>query len=186
MVKVNINLSNRFLYTLITIVGIILISVAVYAYSGNVGHPSSQIDEVDPTIPASCSTDQVLSWNSTDWDCATASSGGSTPSGAVMFFNLTSCPSGWSELTNARGRYLVGKPSGGTLGAKVGTQLSNLENRPVGKHSHTYTRYSSRANTNWEGQNDRWENTATKNTSDAGTVAGTNAPYMQLLVCQKD
>jgi hypothetical protein len=38
-----------------------------------------------------------------------------TPAGAVMFFNLATCPPGWTELVSARGRYLVGLPSAGTL-----------------------------------------------------------------------
>jgi len=50
--------------------------------------------------------------------------GGAIPSGAVIFFNLASCPQGWRELTSARGRYIVGLPAGGTLGATVGTALS--------------------------------------------------------------
>ena len=54
-----------------------------------------------------------------------------TPSGAIMFFNLASCPSGWTELTAARGRYLVGLTSGGTLAGTAGTALTNLENRAV-------------------------------------------------------
>src|SRR5688500_7198572 len=48
------------------------------------------------------------------------------PAGAVSFFNLAACPSGWTELTGARGRYLVGVPSGGTLGGTAGTALTNL------------------------------------------------------------
>ena len=48
------------------------------------------------------------------------------PAGAVMFFNLASCPSGWTELTSARGRYLVGRPSGGALAGTQGTALTNL------------------------------------------------------------
>src|SRR4051794_33055038 len=43
------------------------------------------------------------------------------PAGAVMFFDLASCPDGWSSFDSARGRYLVGLPSGGTAGAAVGT-----------------------------------------------------------------
>ncbi|HDZ60378.1 MAG TPA: hypothetical protein ENH46_01600 [Candidatus Pacearchaeota archaeon] len=73
--KLNINFSNRLLHTFISIIGIILISVVVFAYSGNVGHTSDQIDEVDPSVPTSCTVDQVLEWNSTDWDCADTSSG---------------------------------------------------------------------------------------------------------------
>ena len=61
------------------------------------------------------------------------------PSSAIMFFNLSSCPSGWSAVPAAEGRYLVGVPSPGTLGATVGTALSNIENRPVGLHFHQYS-----------------------------------------------
>ncbi|MCX7616023.1 MAG: hypothetical protein N2Z68_01380 [Patescibacteria group bacterium] len=127
------------------------------------------------------------------------------PSGAVMFFNLSSCPSGWTELTSARGRYIVGLPAGGTLAATVGTALSNQENRPVGQHSHTiydpghYHTNSSLLNgsTGWGGSagagailysgdsNDTISFTGIT-VNDAGTVAGTNAPYIQLLACQKN
>ena len=56
------------------------------------------------------------------------------PAGAVMFFNLASCPSGWTELTAARGRTITGLPSGGALAGTVGTALTNLENRT---HTHS-------------------------------------------------
>ena len=36
------------------------------------------------------------------------SSGGGVPAGAVMAFNLNSCPSGWSEYTPAYGRFIRG------------------------------------------------------------------------------
>jgi excisionase family DNA binding protein len=57
----------------------------------------------------------------------------SVPPGAVMFFNLTTCPGGWAEVTSARGRAMVGMPAGGTLGGTIGSPLGNLEDRP---HSH--------------------------------------------------
>ena len=68
-----------------------------------------------------------------------------------MFFNLGSCPSGWSELTVASGRYLVG--------------TGDLEGRG--------TRDTRSAQTGITVNNE-------------GEVAGTNSPYIQLLVCQKD
>jgi hypothetical protein len=61
------------------------------------------------------------------------------PAGMVAPFNLSSCPPGWGELVGARGRVVVGLPSGGTLAGTVGTALSNLENRPVGQHNHGVT-----------------------------------------------
>lgn len=61
---------------------------------------------------------------------------GSVPTNAVMAFAQTNCPAGWSEYTAARGRYLVGRPAGGSLGSTVGTALTNLQNRAVGQHNH--------------------------------------------------
>ena len=130
----------------------------------------------------------------------------SVPSGAVMFFNGAACPSGWTELTAARGRYLVGLPSGGALAATAGTALSNLENRAVGQHTHTITdpghqhgvsaAASSSPSCGWDvgcSANYYWSagsgltgsSTTGITANSAGSVSGTNAPYLQLLVCQK-
>lgn len=130
-----------------------------------------------------------------------------TPSDMVLFFDLSSCPTGWSEFTSARGRYIVGLPSGGTLNGTAGTALSDQENRPVGQHTHTVNSSQHRhtvyavnsiglAGTDY-GQgasstqavhyNETAGNAYTGITlANSGTVAGTNAPYIQLLVCQKD
>lgn len=125
------------------------------------------------------------------------------PSGAVMYFNLVSCPSGWSELISAQGRYIVGIPSGGALSSVVGTALSNLEDRVVGKHTHGITdpghkhfhSYLSGTGPNGDIQfspsnTNKPYYTGTAVTgitiNDAGSVDGTNAPYIQFLVCQKD
>jgi len=43
------------------------------------------------------------------------------------------------NLPNMTGRYAVGLPSAGTLGASAGTALTNGENRAVGQHTHTFT-----------------------------------------------
>ncbi len=128
---------------------------------------------------------------------------GDAPSGSVAFFNLSACPSGWTELTSARGRYIVGLPAGGTLGATVGTALSNQENRPVGQHTHEVNDPGHTHFTNFGLASGGWmygngthsftppsEGTGYSYTgitvNSTGTVAGTNAPYIQLLVCQKN
>jgi len=178
------------------------------------------------------------------------------PSGAVMFFDLAECPDGWTELADARGRYLVGLPDGGVRGDTVGTTLSALENRAVGQHDHIVddpghghqvndsghnhaltdpghdhsindpghdhdiNLYTSGdhgavddANSGNEGSTKTEEedtgisinnsgtgitlgsntsgvslnnNTTGATVENAGSVAGTNAPYIQLLVCRKD
>jgi hypothetical protein len=129
------------------------------------------------------------------------------PTGAVMYFNLSACPNGWNEVTAARGRYMVGLSTSATLAATVGTELSAQENRAVGKHahnatqdahSHTYdkgnrTGTASGATGGNVFQTD-WTSTASGSATPAVTVAdstgtfgtvGTNAPYIQFMVCEK-
>ncbi len=60
---------------------------------------------------------------------------GAVPSGAIMHFNLPTCPAGWSEVTAARGRAIVGlNGSAGTLAGTVGSPLDDRENRT---HNHS-------------------------------------------------
>jgi hypothetical protein len=157
------------------------------------------------------------------------------PTGAVMFFNLASCPAGWSALVEAEGRYLVAMPTGGTLGAAVGTALTDGQDRATGRHTHsasspahthtsqnhahtvephthsyhTNNMYAGIANpgsgtwgwvpensgvyidTGATGLTTSWVAPAINATAATVTVnnagaAGTNAPYLQLLACQKD
>jgi len=107
---------------------------------------------------------------------------GGSPSGLIAYFT-GSCPSGWSEYTSARGRYIVGTPSGGTGQGTAGTALTNQENRPVGQHFHTFP--VADAGSGGGGAREYYE-TKTLNTDTSGLVAGTNAPYIQLTVCKKD
>jgi hypothetical protein len=146
------------------------------------------------------------------------------PAGLVSFFNLTACPTGWTEFTSARGLYVVGLPSGGTLAGTSGTALTNLESRAVGQHTHavdppnTSVSISDPGHTHTEtrkhmqnwchtglgcGEGDNNNPYATVNTGStttgisaavniasfdsaaSGSVAGTNAPYIQLLACRK-
>jgi len=131
------------------------------------------------------------------------------PSGAVMFFNLSSCPSGWTEYTALRGRYVVGLPSGGTLAEGAGIALSNQEDRHTGAHSHGITQtphgHSIRSSqgdpvgygVDFEAKMavvDGYDDYAHRSSGDnanitinnEGSVDHTNAPYRQFLCCQKD
>jgi hypothetical protein len=65
------------------------------------------------------------------------------PSGAVMFFNRATCPSGWSEYTPARGRTVVGLQPGGTLAGLKGSAFTNLETPTAtgGTHNHLWAFY---------------------------------------------
>ncbi|SRR5712692_10009606 len=137
-------------------------------------------------------------------------------SGAVMHFNLLVCPSGWTALTSAQGRYIVGTAPGQDVSGTVGSALSFGENRPAGRHAHAlyldfndafvayHTTFlgiidagpvsSSGSVVGFvasPGQNSNfWHYTytppATNAAGETGGVEGTPAPYIQLLVCQKN
>lgn len=126
----------------------------------------------------------------------------STPSGLIAYMNAA-CPTGWTEFTSARGNYIVGLVSGGTLNTAVGSVLTNQENRATGIHGHSV---SDPGHIHPIGvSNDGGVTTtigigngsvgAHVNSDSAVTgltvvnstgVAGTNAPYIQLRVCQKN
>ncbi len=126
------------------------------------------------------------------------------PSGAVMFFNLSQCPKGWTELVEAKGRYIVGLPKDGTLGATVGVELKDRENRAVGRHTHTIVdpghshnikaigRYDGNIKAYLSGSTNQASNLNSEQSKtnitikEAGEVEGTNAPYLQLLICKKN
>lgn len=133
------------------------------------------------------------------------------PSGAVQFFDLASCPPGWTELTEARGRVVVGLPSGGDLKGTIGTGLTNLENR-----THTHTVNPATTGTNDAGMHNHTMSGASNTGADSGSksvaapghthsifAAGLHShtvdipattssatshmmPYIQLLVCKKN
>lgn len=123
-------------------------------------------------------------------------------SGIIAPF-ATTCPTGWTEYTSARGRYIVGTPLSGTIAGTAGTALTNLEDRAVGQHNHGVTdpghgHSLSGVRTSADGGGGTGDaagqggNTAsvTSNTTgisinNSGSVAGTNAPYIQLTYCQK-
>lgn len=58
------------------------------------------------------------------------------PSGTVAFFESSACPSGWTPLEAARGRALVGRPAGGTIGGTWGTALADLA---PPRHAHFFS-----------------------------------------------
>ena len=144
---------------------------------------------------------------------AAGAAGDALPSGAVAYFEAAGCPAGWTAYEAVRGRYIVGLNAGGTVGAPVGTALADQESRAVGQHSHDITdpghgheirgaggalRVPSSI-VSFAGRGTVTNLPASPNTltsgvvpgptgitvNPAGTVAGTPAPYVQLLACRK-
>lgn len=64
------------------------------------------------------------------------------PTGAVMAFNLASCPSGWTEYTAGAGRSIIGVGAGAgltarTLGETGGAETVGLSISNLPSHSHS-------------------------------------------------
>jgi len=88
-IGIKIKLSNRWFYTLI-IFGILAIAgIGVYAYTGNVGHPSSQIDETDPTVLTSVK--DGVSWSELSGIPSGFADGVDDTGGASCSASLTNC-----------------------------------------------------------------------------------------------
>jgi hypothetical protein len=108
------------------------------------------------------------------------------PSNLIAHFTGTSAPSGWSEYTSARGRMIVGLPSGGTDGGTVGTALTNAQDKGT---IHNHTESSHRHNTDIindsSGGQIRWNevngntgsNAAGNHTNRTSTFSGTSYGY---------
>ena len=111
----------------------------------------------------------------------------------VAAFNLHTCPAGWNKYARAAGRYIVGLREDGDsdLAAFIGTALENKESRPAGQHAHEYTddqldgtnvaTYKIPSNGGSYGHS-----VQTRTTKPFIAPEGTNAPYVQLLICEKD
>jgi len=67
----------------------------------------------DTLAGLSCIANEIPKWNGSAWACAAdAADGGASMTGAVMAFNASTCPTGWTEFTSARGRFLRGIDNG--------------------------------------------------------------------------
>jgi hypothetical protein len=71
--KLQINFTDRWLYTLIVFFSLVIIGVFVYAQIPNPGHAITEIE-----APAVCNADQFLQWTGSAWACADAAAGAET------------------------------------------------------------------------------------------------------------
>ena len=106
-----------------------------FNFLGNNGAQTNLTELID--VSASAPNDgDTLTWNSSSEKWESGSSDGGMPSGAVMAFNLASCPSGWSEYTPARGRFIRGIDSTGTNDPDGVRALGSTQDDGVESHQH--------------------------------------------------
>lgn len=116
------------------------------------------------------------------------------PSGAVVAFNLSSCPSGWSDFSPAHGRTVVGVGRGEGLSNRALLELGGAENHKLTipempSHAHTgnvsigdgYSFEHHQSNNRLPGH--KWEKQSGKT---GGNQPHNNMqPYVALRYCQK-
>ena len=87
-----------------------------------------------------------------------------------MFFDLESCPDGWSPVEEAEGRVIVGivDPASKTLGGTVGDPLEDLEDR-----THTHAVDPTSTGTSSVGTHTHSVNPPSDNTSTSGSHSHT-------------
>ncbi len=162
--KIQINMSNKSFYSLIVFGVLILAGIGVYAYGTSnpavFGHSAGEIEGLGELL---------------------------IPSGAVMAFNLASCPSGWSTYASAKDRVIVGSGSSYSLGKKGGAKTHTLTIAEMPKHRHAYTNAG-----NFGGGGKHYPSGYSPQEMTYTDYVGGNQPhnnmqpYIALLYCQKN
>lgn len=103
-------------------------------FDGQLNMNSNKITNVaNPTAAQDAATKQYVD------------NSGGVPAGAVMAFNLNNCPSGWSPLAGAQGRFVVGVGNGYSRGDTGGANTVALTVGQLPSHNHTGTTSSAGA-----------------------------------------
>ena len=120
------------------------------------------------------------------------------PSGAVLPFNSTICPTGWSNFTQAFGRVIIGVGQGndGTetltveLGDTEGEYNHTLTEEEMPSHTHSYTHFSGSlangATFGVDDNNPKPDQSATTGSGGNDDPHNNVQPYYALLYCVKD
>ena len=124
---------------------------------------------------------------------------GSVPAGAVMAFNLGSCPSGWTDYSAAAGRNIVGYGSGTgltprtTIGQTGGEEKHTMTTTELATHSHAlspnpgavYSRYRVQFNSGTSYFADGAPGGTSIGNTGGSSPFNVMDPYVVLRYCQK-
>jgi len=114
--KLQINLTNRWLYTLIVFFSLVVIGVFVYAVTPNPGHDITQIVQ-----PSGCSTNQFLKWTGSAWTCDAVSSGLWSQTGSNIYYNNGNVGIGTTSPTSKLDVTGTGRFTGALTAATINT-----------------------------------------------------------------
>lgn len=169
-------------------------NVAAPVNTGSVGQVKtgylgvSDLIAITSTASTYCiGTSCINSWSSV---------GGGVPSGAVMAFNLFSCPSGWevsdgtNGTVNLRGYFVRGLNTGSS-GLDLGRTLGSIQADDIKSHTHTVD-MDQIENYNYIGSNRNTDRGGGSNASRSGALTvgytggtETRPQNVALLYCQK-
>ena len=185
MRQINIKFSNKAFYTVIALLilatGFFIVNAAVD--KNDAWHSASQVE-------VNANGLKTLQEAIDD-----GSFGGSVPSGAVMAFDLDTCPAGWTELATAKGKVIVGLDTGDSdfdLRGEIGgekTHILTIAEMPSHRHGTTLDYVGeiiggSHARTMIE-QYDSSNNVVT-NYEGGNQPHNILQPYITLLYCKKN
>ena len=178
MRQINLQLSNRAIYTLVAMMLVVLVGagiLVVNAYGGSspsvVGHSAGELEGVCKSDGSGCP--------------------GFIPSGSVMAFDLASCPSGWTEYTTARDRVIIGSGSSYSRGATGGEATHTLTVTEMPSHYHTTTinpgsGYERQGATPVLGGQAFSGNSFNTDSKGSNQAHNNMQPYIALLFCKKN
>lgn len=105
-----------------------------------IGPAANLVSNTQGTLIFDTSANTVKFCDGTNWVSLGGGGGGggdSIPTGAVMAFDLASCPTGWSEYTASRGRFLRGIDNGAGNDPAGTRAPGNVQADELGSHLHS-------------------------------------------------
>jgi len=113
---------------------LLALSISVFVL---IAAPEARADCSSPSASESATdfdfTNHILRYcDGTDWVVL----GGGIPNGTIAAFAATSCPSGWTEYTSARGRFLRGIDNGAGNDPDGTRAPSNVQDDELASHAH--------------------------------------------------